>query len=465
MWVSRVAAIVKVLGAGTVRRSVAALGVSLASQIVGFLSQVIRIPLVLGSIGVAQYGLMLVLLSVGAWLQILGTGYQNRTRVGVAEALGAGDARGAGLVVVAQRRRMRASLPWVGMGTVGLLVVIPWQRILDPGMTVGGSEFRGALLAIGLSALLAIPGHVDLGILEAERRTTLAANLAFAGAVLSIPATVVAVSFDAGIAVLTGIYCIALALPYVLASVYARTSASVVASRGLVAQDDDPSGSSFRIGVAMSAIPIASMASTGFDPLIVNHFLGPTDAAVYGVAARLLAAVLAVPIALRPIAWGFFAELRGEGRDPVEICRSARRVIMLSMAGLLVLGVMYVLAGPPLVRLLVRGEIDAPIGLYVANALFAMGFAGHIMGVAALAGEGTVERVAVVTSALALVNLGLSVSLCARFGVSGPAWASAVCLLLTTLLWLWQLGQRPRVATRRPSRKSPALEGAMGAKP
>jgi len=194
---------------------------------------------------------------------------------------------------------------------------------------------------------------------------------------------------------------------------------------------------------AFTVVLIMSAIHERIDLLLMGMFASPPDVAAYAVAVRfsqtVAIAVSAVGSAIAPHVVERLHDLRASRREELQLlvrknARTAFYVTLLALAGFTALGQLFLkLFGPhyeqayvPLVLLAIGQAIGA--------------LAGPAVAFATLAGE---PRVAVVALAIgAIVNAALNILLVPVLAANGAALATAIGLIVSSLIaWRW-VGRR-----------------------
>lgn len=408
------------------------LGVGSTVQFLSALAGFASLPIIIGHLGSAEFGILVVITSLAPWLTLLDGAIQPATRLLVGESRGRGSAR-ASRSLLGSSLRFALVVAATNAGILALsLAVLPIMRWFG---AVGVVDFRTLATSIAAFCIVIIasgPGGVFLGALEGVGRGVAASAIAGSGPLAALPLTVFAAERGSGLLEFCAIQGFSVALPRYLAWIYWHWRPSLLSS-----SPSSPTSGALRVAlvVQIGLLGAMNLVQSGLDPLIVSSYLGADAAAEFGLALRLAAGAL-VPLAiLAPLVGSNIAAARGGGWDP-ERNRDLRRLV--GFAGVVGAGVglSLVLLGPPLAQLLGQGEVGAPRSLYLASGLFvSLTYVSQPLYLAFQGPRGIRFSVSM-NVVLAVGNLGVSLVLVRSLGVSGPMWASAGAGLLAVTSWL-----------------------------
>lgn len=164
------------------------------------------------------------------------------------------------------------------------------------------------------------------------------------------------------------------------------------------------------------------------DAVVISHLVGIDGVATYSVVAKLAILGSVVTSSIFVPLWPVFSALIARG-DLAQVSRRLRRsLILASLAGSLLW--MAFLAAGPLISLWTSGKIHASPLLLAGVGAWTFGQLLWAPLCILLNGAAIAGFQVVVTFAMALSNLVLSVALTILIGISGPAWASGISVLL-----------------------------------
>ncbi|NHC44734.1 lipopolysaccharide biosynthesis protein [Motilibacter aurantiacus] len=407
----------------------------------------VTLPLVLGSLGEARNGLLVLVTSLPALLVFSDFGFGNGLVTPLSRAVARGDTDEArGLISSAW-----VLLLSVAAGIGGLLLLawpfVPWASVLGVD-GLAGEEAPEALAVFAVVFLAGLPvslaGRIHLALQEG-----LQTNLwQLAGALGSIAATLLCVAAEAGVPAFVAA---ALAGPVVASAVncawlfarrpHLRPRLSAVRSASLRYL--------LHSGGLFLVLGVAGAVAYQTDALVVAHLLGPAEVTSYYIAQRLfLLPTIVVSFALTPL-WPAFSDAFARGE--VSWARRTLRQAVLVAAAVNVTGAaVLLLASSQILDLWIGDRASVPLSLLVACALWTAN--NTLVGPFAMLLNGAhVVRFQVVCAlVMAAVNLPLSVALTHAFGVSGPIWGSLVaqtlCITVPILVYMPRVWRRMSVA-------------------
>lgn len=373
--------------------------------------------LVIGSYGVAAYGVFAFLLALPALLpsRDLGLGARVTDVVARRGVVGLGEVETTIAAALAKLARL-------ALGAVAVLVLLQaavgWHAVL--GGAVRGVPDSAITAALALFAL-SLPGGLATGILWGLRRNDLAAFQAplltlgtCAGAATGVAAswpvwTAIVIATAAGCAVQWATLLVALRL-------------AGVAPRSLFAGALRPARRSFRAwAVPMFVVTAAGTIGYQTDRLVLSHVTGVLAVAQYSVASQLFFPLWAVVSSAGYTLWAKYALERETG----ELSRAGfRRTVAIFAAAGCLGGAFLALAGPGLISALLHAGVSWKLcGAF--GLLLALQSAGLPIGML-LTDRPGLRRQAVCFAVMVVANLVLSVVWARELGAVGPVLASAL---------------------------------------
>src|SRR5664280_2811431 len=317
------------------------------SQGLVLLGSLVRIPLIVDSVGPSGYGLLLAITALNPWLLLFVAGLTSLTRVGVAESLGAASEASAWDRLEALRVRSHAVGGIVLLASVGLAVLVPWDRLLlRPGGTATIGEVRLGVAFAGALAATAAPGAVYLGLLHAKDKVALTSLLPGIAAAVSLLATTVAaltatpmIAFVISMSVAS---CAPFWFGHILGLKYRRR---LRADAGRPAESVGSGWMGAKALVIMTGAAAPPLFSTGWDPIVLGAATNPKAVATYGLATRIALIVSLAPAALYPHLWAKYARLRA--REEIPLVRAELRRDIARIGGATtMLAMLYIIFGP-----------------------------------------------------------------------------------------------------------------------
>jgi O-antigen/teichoic acid export membrane protein len=174
--------------------------------------------------------------------------------------------------------------------------------------------------------------------------------------------------------------------------------------------------------VVMLAMPIGLQT----DRLILSHTSSPLQLADYSLAAQTASPMLGVILAAASPLWTIFARQRA--RSETEVGLSLKRTLCWFALGSIALGVILLILGGWLGRVISHGEIHLSKGLLGGFALLIVAYSLNApLGMYLTTVEG-LRFQARCSTVMAVINLPLSYIFAVRFGATGPVVASAVAI-------------------------------------
>jgi O-antigen/teichoic acid export membrane protein len=404
-----------------------------ASALAGFAV----VPVLVETLGSAEFGVLTVIVSFGLWLTVLDTGLQTAERLLVGEYRQREGGRAPGALL---RRGYVVAIGIVLLNALMValaLVILPLPGLLGSEGLLPESIVIQAVAAFSLPVVLSSLGVVPLGALEGVGRTVAAAMISGLGPIAALPLTLAASRAGGGLVLLAFIQGAAMAVPRFCALVYWRWRPS------LVRAVDNPSARfPVRLVAQLALLAGLALAQTGLAPVIVSSALGSDAAATYGIAIRLVIGALVPLTVLTPFIAGALAAARGSGWSQRRDMELVRLLAQGALGGLLA-GVALVVLGPVAAAILGRGEVEVPVGVLVAGALYLVASYVATPMQAAFAGPRALRLSVILGIALTAVAIGLSLILTPMLGPAGPLLAAAAAASLSVAFWTVTWRVRP----------------------
>jgi O-antigen/teichoic acid export membrane protein len=203
--------------------------------------------------------------------------------------------------------------------------------------------------------------------------------------------------------------------------------------------------------VRMDASPffVAQLATLGgfhADNLIIASLLSSSQAAEYSLTSRYFSIISILLSVYLATAWPQYARLQ-HLNDQATLHRVFWRNVFASVIVALACSVILIAVSAPFFKTWTRASVQPDSGLMLAMAAFAIVNAalGNIS--VLLSSMGSVRVQAIVSTAMLLPNVGLSVVLLHQIGMVGPVVASAVCaslMLAAYFLYWFRSSRKPR---------------------
>ena len=399
---------------------------SAAGQAVAILVSIATIPIVLGAIGPRQYGVYAALMTIPALATAADFGLGSGTVTLLARTTATGDDADArrvassalvgllllsGFVLIvglAVAPVVAQPLAKTANGDVSTADVRLAIDMLVAGIAVGVPVALGAKVALGAQR-----GWVAGTSVGATAVVTLLGVLITRGIGASLPGFVASVSFASALGGAVTTFAV---FKWVLPRW--RPSWAAVNRRQLVAV--------IRSGGLFFALAVAAAVAYETDILLVVSILGADDGTIYAVALRLFAVGPLVASFFLTALWPAFAEALTAG-DAAWVARTFRRAVLITATVNILWAALCVGLAEPVIRLWTHQAIrGVPWSLLVALATWTL--LNSVSGPLAmlLNGAHVVRPQVLGACAMMLANIGISIALTYKIGLSGPAWGSVI---------------------------------------
>lgn len=399
------------------------------------------LPIIVHDLGSAAFGVLIVIVSLGPWLSLIDGALYPATRILSGELRGAHDGTAPPSLLASGVR-----LAWrIMVGNALLLTAavafVPISSLLGARGVVSPQELALAVVMFATPVIASGPGGVYLGALEGVGRTVIAAVIAGLGPICAFPLTWLVASAGGGLPWLAFIQGLSLAIPKFTAWAYWQWRPSY-AQGGVGAE------AHVRLSLVGQLALTTGMllAQTGLAPVIVASRLGADPAASFGLAWRLIAGATVPMVVLSPLFAGSIAAARGAGWDRRTDAALRRLALQATAAGLLA-GLLLLALGPVATGFLGRGQVTAPLDLYVAGAIYVVATYANTALTLAFSGPRAIRVSVVLGAALTLVSVGGSLWLVGPLGTAGPVWAATAAAGLSLIFWLSAWWHKPQLLT------------------
>jgi O-antigen/teichoic acid export membrane protein len=320
----------------------------------------------------------------------------------------------------------------LGLAFALLYPLVPWSSLLSA--TGSAASAAGPAVAIfTVSVLASMPLGIGQRIHLAYQEGWRASAWSGVGSLLSIGGVVVAAVLHAGLAgflvAMLGGLPVANGFETLLIFVHERPDLRPRLSRATT----HAASRVMRTGFLFFTLALAISVAYQSDSLVISHYLGAAAVTSYALPLRLfLLAPTAVILLVTPL-WPAYGEALAR-RDLGWVRSTLRRSLSASVALTLLPSLVLVVAARPLLHLWVGPEVDPPVSLLIALALWAV-ISSVSNALAMFFNGANVIRFQVLSAAgMAVLNLGLSIVLVQSIGIAGPMWGSVVAQTVVILV-------------------------------
>jgi O-antigen/teichoic acid export membrane protein len=322
------------------------------------------------------------------------------------------------------------------LGSLGALVavvgsasifVLPWDVLLgSPALT--DVSINASVVIFAVSVGLAMPASIGQRILLGTQQGTVANMWSLVAAIAQFAAVIAAAGFEAPV---WAFVAATISTPVVVACVQSawvlhhatplrpeRSHVSLEVARNLM-----------RLSGLFFALNLAAAIAFQSDMLVTSAVLGASFAAVFAVGLRMFGAVSGLFAASLQQFWPALTEALARG-DLEWTRRRFKQVLTITTASLAAVAVLIVAIGQPLARIWVGESLVPPLGLLVAFAIWTV--YANVMAQCStlLNAAGVVGPQVAMATAMACVNLPLSIVLTRQIGLAGPLVGSLVSHIL-----------------------------------
>jgi O-antigen/teichoic acid export membrane protein len=393
----------------------------------------ISVPLALHYLGNEQFGVFATLVATIAILGFADLGLGNGLVNAVADANGRDDFLTARRSISTAFVLLTALAVALAGGFAVLYTHVDWAGLLNVSAPAAASEAGPAVAVLVACMLVNLPlgivQRVQTGLQEGFRANAWNGL----GAPVGLGLMAIAISFHLGLAWLVA----ATAGGLVLASAANFTIFFLRQRPDLrpVVRYFDPVVAERLLGagVAFFVLQLGVVVTFQTDAIVLARILGPEAVTTYSVPLRLFLFVpLALSLVLAPL-WPAYGEALARGDHEwvrQTLMRSLRLAVLASIVASATLG----LAAPTLIHVWVGHAVSPGRSLVLAFTTFAVIISVSNALSMFLNGSHVIRLQAVLTGVMIVANLGLSIVLTRRVGISGVVWgtviAQATCFLI-----------------------------------
>jgi O-antigen/teichoic acid export membrane protein len=353
----------------------------------------------IGLTGFADLGLGLGLMTLLA--QSMGKGNQAALKPLVSSALASLGALGAFVTVV---------------GSASILV-LPWDVLLgSPALPT--AAINASVVIFAISVGLAVPASIGQRVLLGTQQGVVANTWSLAASLAQFVAVIAAAWRNAPV---WAFVAATISTPVLVACVESawvfNRASDLRPERSHVTRDMVKH--LLRFGGLFFALTLAVAAAYQSDTLITSAVLGASSAAVFAIALRLFGAASGFfSVSLQQF-WPALAEALARG-DLEWTRRRFKQMLTISTAIMAAASGLLIIIGQPVARMWVGESLVPPLGLLVAFAAWTV--YSQMMGQCStlLSAAGVVRPQVAMATAMACVNVPLSIVLTRRIGLAGP---------------------------------------------
>lgn len=404
-----------------------------SARVISVGTAVISVPLTLHYLGVERYGLWLTISSAITMLGFADLGLNNGIISLLAEAHGRNDERTARMYVSSAFVMLTGIALLLGVSFWAAYPFVHWDRLFNVQSALASREAGPAVAAFTVCFLLNIPLALADRAQMAYQETFTASMWQALGSVFGLIGILTAIWLHAG-------------LPWLVISLAGAPAAAALLNNvdmfGRRRRLLRPRLRSATRGVmkklAASGMLYFTLQAVGAfayqaDTLVIAHFLGAGEVPQYAVPLRLFMFVpVLLSLVLRPL-WPAYADAIAR-REAAWVRRTFLRITRAVLSFTIPITLVLVVFGTKIIHLWVGGSITPSVFLLVGCGLWGI-VTGLTESLAMLYNGANVIGYQVVSAtAMGIANLGLSIYLVQRIGVSGPLYGSLIAVLLFTLV-------------------------------
>ncbi|MGI9091090.1 MAG: lipopolysaccharide biosynthesis protein [Gemmatimonadaceae bacterium] len=403
-----------------------------SARLISVGTAIISVPLTLQYLGVERYGLWLTISSAVTIMGFADLGLNNGIISLLAEAHGRDDEPTARMYVSSAFVMLTGIALLLGASFWAAYPFVHWAHLFNVSSPLASREAGPAVAAFTVCFLLNIPLALADRAQMAYQETFMASMWQAAGSVVGLIAILIAIWLHAGLPWLVIAIAGAPAAATLLNNVdmfgrrYRWLRPRLRSATWIVMKKLAASGMLYFTLQAVGAFAYQA------DTLVIAHFLGAGEVPQYAVPLRLFMFVpVILSLVLRPL-WPAYADAIAR-REAAWVRRTFLRITRVVLSFTVPVTLVLVLFGTKIIHLWVGNSITPSLILLVGCALWGV-VTGLTESLAMLYNGANIIGYQVVSATImGAANLGLSIYLVQRIGVSGPLYGSLIAVLLFTL--------------------------------
>lgn len=415
------------------------LGAAVVGRGVSIVAGLLLVPVLLHHLGPERFGIWSTITSLTLLLTFADLGLSN----GLVNAIADADA-------TSDRGRMQidvssvVAILSVVAGTI-IAAFVLLSAVGDTSALIGSTrgvspdEVRTAVAAFVVVFVVSIPLNVVFRIHMGLQESATTYSWLAAGVAIGFVATFVAVRLGGGL----GVVVATTVLGPMLAALLCAFRLFYFTRRWLTPRPSYVRWTAAKLllgaGGLWFVIQAAVAVSYQSDALVINHVIGPSAVSEYTVAMRLFGLMpTLLSLALQPL-WPAVRNALAQ-RDVDWVRRAFLRMTVIGTVFVMVPTMALFVAGPWLINLWTSGAIAPSRQLLLALSLWAATICLVTPVAYLLAGASALRFQAATHAVMAVLNLGLSISLAHRVGVAGVVYATVianvVCIIVPSLIYI-----------------------------
>lgn len=406
--------------------AIGARGITIATTIV-------TTPLALQYLGPERYGMWMTISSVVVLLGLSDLGIGNGVMNEVAHASAIGDHRRESQAVWSGFALLALVAGFLGLAFLVAGPAIRWDQFFGVESPKAMAEAGPATAVFIGSFLIALPLSLGNQVRIAHQQGYVLQTIAVVTSVIGAVLMILAIVARQGLPILV----LAVAGPPVVGSLANAIAVSFLGRPWLrpsrSAVDLRVAVHLLRKGALFFVLQIAIAVGFASDSIVAARVIGPVAVAEYSVTQRLFNVPLLLIYATLGPLWPAYRDAISRG-DLGWARQALRRSVRLGLAISVPSAIVLAVAALPIIRLWVGTSVEPPWLLVLGFALWIVLNAFGTAVAMFLNGAGEILAQAVTATAMAIVNLGLSIFLAGRIGVAGVMWGTVIAYSLFSLL-------------------------------
>lgn len=394
----------------------------------------IRIPLLIFFLGPSGYGTIIMVSGIAILVTAITDAIAQAARVEMAESL---ERK---YILLDSYNRIAATI--MIMISIVFLIVIIILGFVGSGMT----DMIAAFCCM-LGCSLGILGGPSRGLLEAQGLTARVNSFQLSTTIGGLPLLLLILliwpsTATAGIA--TGI---GMSLPAIFCLIAAKKQRKKFSKRtgdyfvSIRQMSNSPKSKNI---LNMLTWTWANTLNYAFDAAIVGVIIGTVAAGEFGLASRVMTLAMMLSLGLNPLITTTVSKWRSQGNLKTYTQKIIKMSLVMALIGT-ILSVVGVALGPFIAEVLSGGEVVADQNLFIALGAFSILSATTSPLMAAFSGRGGVKFRSYASVISGCLNFILSIVLTITIGISGPAIASTISLIMLSLVLVVKWRKDPKI--------------------
>jgi O-antigen/teichoic acid export membrane protein len=408
----------------------------LAGRGVAALVSFISVPLTVRYLGAERYGAWVTISTAMAWIAIADLGLSSSVLNAVSQGYAKDNRKLAGDYIAAGFWSLVVVTVVLSAVFYPIWRVVSWDRVFNVHSDLARAEVGPAVAVAFAIFVLNLPFSIVFRAYSAYQEVAIGNAWLSAGNVLSLVGLILVTRLNGGLVFLV----IAVSGSVLLMNVVSAVWLFGFAKPWLLPSPARITWSSIRelmsLGSMFFVVQIAALLLFQTDNLIIAHYLGAAAVTPYSVTWRLFTYTMIFQTLASGSYWPAYTEAFTRG-DRAWVRRGFRTNFQVTVASTAVLALPLVLWGQPVIRAWAGAAAVPPSSLLLWMGAWSVIYAATCSQSAILAASSRLRGQMIYSMAAAIVNIGLTIVLVNRIGLTGAILGTIIAYLTCLLVPQW----------------------------